>query len=257
MPEDPTRFPYSALRPSTPMRDEDARASARALLEARISAAAPPRARTAPSRRRRSPRGRWIASFAAVAVVAGAGGAVAAILARTAHTGHLPVFTPQGTLSSQFHVGSRGRGYCFTSSLATGAGDAYRCIQGNAIHDPCFAASAHASTVACFLDPWHAVTLLSLERPLPPHSGAQRDDLPWAIETADGRRCVFLTGATAPMGGERINYGCVDGSYLIGAADTRAPLWTIRSARSYRPDPPGHATPITSFPLVAIKLTVP
>ena len=257
MPEDETRFPYSALRSSAPTRDEDARQGARALLEARIAAPARPAARTAPPRRRRSPRGRLIATLAALAVVGGAGGALAAILLRTAHTGHLPVFTPQGTLSPQFHVGSHGRGYCFGSSLATGAADAYRCIQGNAIHDPCFAAGAHAATVACFLDPWQDVTLLRLQRRLPRHAQAERDALPWAIETADGRRCVFLTGATAPMGGERINYGCVGGSYLIGPVDARAPLWTIRSSRTYRPDPPGRPAPISRYPLVAIKLTVP
>ena len=59
------------------------------------------------------------------------------------------------------------------------------------------------------------------------------------------------------MGGERINYGCIHGSYLIGAPNTRDPLWLIRSARSYVPDLPGHPTPIAHFPLVAIKLTVP
>jgi hypothetical protein len=210
-------------------------------------------------RRRRlgAPRGRLIGVLAAGAVIAGAGGALAAILLRTEHTGHLPVFTPSGALSPQFHVGARGRGYCWTSSLATDATDAYRCMQGNAIHDPCFAATPHARSVACFIDPWHAVTLLTLTRALPRHAPAVRGALPWAIETADGRRCVFLTGATAPMGGERINYGCVHGSYLIGAPDRRNPLWTIRSASTYVPDQPGHPTPITHFPLVGIAVTVP
>jgi hypothetical protein len=258
MSEDPTRSPFSALRASVPARNEAARERARVLLDEHIGAARAQLPASAQRRRRvRAPRGRLIAVLAAAVVVAGAGGAVAAILLRTDHTGHLPVFTAQGALSSQFHVGSRGRGYCWTSSLATAATDAYRCIQGNAIHDPCFAAGPQARTVACFIDPWHAVTLLVLTRPLPAHAPAVRDALPWAIETSDGRRCVYLTGATAPMGGERINYGCVGGSYLIGSPDRRAPLWTIRSANGYVPDRPGHPTPIGRFPLVAIKLTVP
>jgi hypothetical protein len=253
MAEDPTRFPFSALRASVPVREDDARERARGLLEAHIAQAPPSSTPT----RRRSPRTRWVASVAAAVVVAGAGGAVAAILLRTEHTGHLPVFTPQGTLSAQFHVGGRGRGYCWTTSLATGAADAYRCMQGNAIHDPCFAATAHSRSVACFIDPWHPVVMLTLNRALPAHPPAARNALPWVIETTDGRRCVFLTGATAPMGGERINYGCIGGSYLIGSPDRRNPLWTIRSARGYRPDVPGHPTAITSFPLAGIKLTVP
>jgi hypothetical protein len=262
MPEDPTRTPFSSLRASVPKRDDAARKRARALLEEHIAAAAPgaPAALTPRPRlglRRRRGRGRWVASFAAAMVVAGTGGALAAILLATEHTGHLAVFTPQGTLSSQFHVGSRGRGYCWTDSLATDAADAYRCMAGNAIHDPCFAASADARSVACFIDPWHAVTLLTLSRPLPAHGPTTRNALPWAIETADGRRCVFLTGATAPMGGERINYGCIGGSYLIGSPDRQSPLWTIRSSATYIPDRPGHPSAIGRFPLVAIRQTVP
>ena len=112
-------------------------------------------------------------------------------------------------------------------------------------------------TVACFIDPWHPVTLLRLDRPLPPHGPLPTGALPWAIETTDGRRCAFLTGAIAPMGGERINYGCVGGSYLLGSPDERTPPWTIRSAAGYRPDVPGHPTPIGRFPIVGIGLTVP
>jgi hypothetical protein len=258
MSEKPSRSPFSALRASVPARDDESRERARRLLDERISVAkgAQPQA-TVQHRRFHAPRGRLIALLAAATVVAGAGGAIAAILTRTEHTGHLPVFTAQGTLSPQFRVGDRGHGYCWTSSLATAATDAYRCFQGNAIHDPCFAPNPTARTVACFIDPWHAVTLLLLTRPLPAHAPAVANALPWAIETTDGRRCVYLTGATAPMGGERINYGCIGGSYLIGAPDRRAPLWTIRSANRYVPDQPGHPTPIGRFPLIAIKLTVP
>jgi hypothetical protein len=254
MSEDPTRIPFSLLRASAPARDEAARERARALLEAHVAGTAPARPRLL---RRWRPPSRWVASLAGVLVVAGAGAAVAAVLLRTDHTGHLPVFTPQGALSSQFHVGSHGSGYCWTASLATGASDAYRCMQGNAIHDPCFVDPVNHAMVACFIDPWHPVTMLRLDRPLPRHGPVLGSPLPWAIVTSDGRHCVFLTGATAPMGGERINYGCVGGSYLIGVPDRSHPLWTIRSARTYRPDAPGHPTPLRDFPLVGIRLTVP
>lgn len=255
MSEDPTRTPFSALRASTPARDEDARAQARELLAEHIGASA---SEPVPRRRRpRMPRTRWVASAAAATVIAGGGAALAAVLLQTEHTGHLAVFTAQGTLSPRFHVAGTASGYCFTASLATDALDAYRCIQGNALHDPCFAASASARSVVCFLDPWHPVTVLQLTRRLPRHGPVPKLALPWAIVTSDGRHCTFLTGATAPMGGERINYGCVHGSYLIGAPDRRNPLWTIRSARAYVPDRPGHPTPITRFPLVGIKVTVP
>lgn len=258
MSEQQPRSPYSSLRSWLPATDDDARERARALLDAHVAAAAQPAA-SRWRRRLRRPRSRggWIAVAGATLVVAGAGAGVAALITRTAHTGHLPVYTAQGTLSPEFHVGSRATGYCFTASLATAAGDAYRCIAGNAINDPCFAPPHPDGTVACFIDPWHPVTLLSLDRPLPRHGPVAKDALPWVIETTDGRRCVFLTGATAPMANLRINYGCTDGSYLIGGVDRRNALWTIHSASGYRPDVPGHPAPLRRYPPVGIRQTIP
>jgi hypothetical protein len=255
MPDGHDRTPFSALRAWLPQRDDAARERALALLEDHI-AGAPAHQPGAGRRRRR--RRQWAAPAVALVLAGGAGGALAAVLLRTAHTGHLPVFTAQGTLSPQFHVASAANGHCFTASLAAaGEADAYRCIAGNAINDPCFAATPHARTVACFLDPWHPVTLLRLTRPLPRHGPILAGALPWAIETESGLRCTYFTGATAPMGGERINYGCTKGWFLIGAPNTRPPLWTIRSSPRYIPDRPGHPTPLRRFPLAQIKLTVP
>lgn len=263
MSEQQPRQPFDALRAWAPARDERARATARAGLDAQIAAARTQNGSAHASRprglalRERLLRRRWLAASLAVLAIGGSGGALAAVLLRTEHTVHLPVFTAAGRLSPQFHVGARGSGHCWTSSLASHAANAYRCIDGNAIHDPCFAASPRAHTVYCFLDPWHAVTALRLRRKLPAREASGGGPpLPWAIVTADGRRCVFLTGATAPMGGRRVDYGCVGGSYLLGAPDRAAPLWTIRSSRSYRPEPPGHARPIIDFPLVAIRQTI-
>jgi hypothetical protein len=261
MSDDPTRAPFSQLRAMEPESDEAARAQARDRLYAHIARTGleprTPGRRSVSLRRLRRLPGRWLTVAALALTVAGAGGAVAAVLLQTAHTDRLPVFTAQGQLSAQFHVGATGRGYCWTASLAADTSDAYRCMQGNAIHDPCFAASTHATTVACFLDPWHSVTVLRLTRRLPSHGRRPSGPvLPWAIVTSTGLHCVFLTGATAPMGGERINYGCTDGSYLLGNPNTSQPLWTIRRARRYVPDEPGHPQKITSFPLIAIKQTI-
>jgi hypothetical protein len=40
-------------------------------------------------------------------------------------------------------------GYCWTSSNATDRTDAWRCMTGNYIYDPCFAASRVAHFVLC------------------------------------------------------------------------------------------------------------
>jgi hypothetical protein len=249
------RTPFSWFRSGVPERDERSRAHAQARLETHIAERSRQRPSSPPFLRRRPPR-RLAGPLAAAFVVVGAGVAVASGFWRTEHTAHLPVFTPAGKLSSAFHVGSRASGSCWTASLASGAADAWRCAAGNAIHDPCFAASPHARSVVCFLDPWHPVTILALTKPLPRHGPTPAQTLPWAIETTDGRRCTYLTGATAPMGAERINYGCTDHSYLIGSPNRSTPLWTIRSSRTYRPDRPGHPTPLVDFPLAQIRRTI-
>jgi hypothetical protein len=254
------RAPYSALRAWEPARDEAARRRARTRLQRHIDAgeAEPVTASPAtrrPRRQRLRPPRRWLGPAIAAVVIAGAGGAVAAVLLRTEHTRRLPVFTPQGRLAPEFHVSARGRGYCWESSLASTEPDAYRCFQGNQIHDPCFAPSAHATAVVCFLDPWHSVTVLRLTRRLPKAGPPVKGPpLPWAIVTTAGRRCVFMTGATALVGGQRVNYGCTDGTYLIGYPDTRQALWTIRSDR--RLSLSQMHTPLTRFPSVGIKQTV-
>jgi hypothetical protein len=52
-------------------------------------------------------------------------------------------------------------------------------------------------------------------------------EIPWALELANGSRCGLLTGATAVLAGQRINYGCDDGGLVIGEVDRSAAMWTV------------------------------
>ncbi len=52
-------------------------------------------------------------------------------------------------------------------------------------------------------------------------------EIPWALELANGSRCGLLTGATAVLAGQRINYGCDDGGLVIGEVDRSAVMWTV------------------------------
>lgn len=267
MGKDRLRDELTGLRAWTPERDEDAHLRARAALQSRIDASssaagmesgsAEAVARRVPGSRERwrvkARLHRWLVGGLTALFVFGGAGTVAALLLHTKSTQQVPVFNSHGQLSSQFQVGSHGRGYCFTSSLATTDRNAYRCFEGNAIQDPCFAATPNSGSVACFVDPWSKVTLLKLTRKLPRNTNTGDDALPWAIVTTNGLRCVFLTGATAPMGGQRINYGCVGGAYLLGEPDQKPSLWTIRLARRYVP---GDRAPLDSFPLVKIEQTI-
>ncbi|MFN8590496.1 MAG: hypothetical protein U0031_03460 [Thermomicrobiales bacterium] len=52
-------------------------------------------------------------------------------------------------------------------------------------------------------------------------------DIPWAIELANGARCGLMTGATTVLAGERMNYVCDDGGFVLGEVDRSLPVWNV------------------------------
>jgi hypothetical protein len=151
----------------------------------------------------------------------------------------IKLITPfhDGNLGIGFAVTARGDGECFARSVAVaGRQDAWRCSIGNAIHDPCFQnIMGDAKVLACPDGPWTAnVTLLTLTRALPADAAANdasktllKDTMPWALELANGQRCTLFTGATAPIAGMRINYGCPGGFIAVGEIDRSRATWRI------------------------------
>jgi hypothetical protein len=142
-----------------------------------------------------------------------------------------------GTLKPNMHVVEHVSGHCWTQSLSTSRGDAYRCMAGNSIYDPCFAQSAHPKAVACAADPFsNRVALLKLLKPLPsaPNQTTQwlqPHNQPFGIELANGDRCVFVTGATDAVNGDRLNYECRDPLWIIGTPSHANGVWTARTVR--------------------------
>src|SRR5580704_3731902 len=151
----------------------------------------------------------------------------------------IKLITPfqSGNLGIGFAVTARGDGECFARSAAVaGRPDAWRCSIGNAIQDPCFQnIMGDAKVLACPDGPWTAnVILLTLTRPLPTDSPGNdatktslKDTMPWALEMANGQRCTLFTGATAPIAGMRINYGCPGGFIAVGNIDRSRADWRI------------------------------
>lgn len=145
------------------------------------------------------------------------------------------IFTPFN--SSGLVVGleatSQVSGSCFASSAASPERpDAWRCSSDNAILDPCFQnLLGDGKTLACAEDPFSAnVTLLTLTADLPDSTVKDVPDftsLLWAVELENGQQCTLLTGATAPVAGMRINYGCSDGAQVVGSPDQTLPLWRV------------------------------
>jgi hypothetical protein len=151
----------------------------------------------------------------------------------------IKLITPfqSGNLGIGFAVTARGDGECFARSAAVpGRPDAWRCSIGNAIHDPCLQnVLGDPKVLACPDTPWSAnVSLLTLARPLPTDSPVDdarkaplKDTMPWALEMTNGRRCTLFSGATAPIAGMRINYGCPGGFIAVGEIDRSRPVWRI------------------------------
>jgi hypothetical protein len=116
--------------------------------------------------------------------------------------------------------------------------DAYRCFltqsepNGGNIADPCFSDPfGSLGYLLCFESP---VDLNAVEVEPTNAIGVGQstpDSPPWALKLTNGQFCVFITGATAALGNERLNYGCPKGD-VYGDPDRSQPQWTV----SYQPN---------------------
>lgn len=126
---------------------------------------------------------------------------------------HTSVVLFEPTIPAEVQEGS-----CFSSSIAAPREGAWRCMVGNAIHDPCFTA-ADGATLVCGADPIEGTEgfQLKLTEPLP--AAEIPADLPpmaWLLRLSDGSICNFATGATGAVGDKRANYLCSDQSVILG-----------------------------------------
>ena len=143
-------------------------------------------------------------------------------------------FTPSG-LKSDVVVSGELTGTCFGGSIAaTYRPDAWRCMAGNQILDPCFENPYPTAplSVLCTESPGKPVTRLLLTTGVPEdmrNATVEGTSLPWALELTTGIRCGTFTGTQPPpVGGQPVLWGCEDGSTLIGGFNADAPLWTIQ-----------------------------
>ena len=102
-------------------------------------------------------------------------------------------------------------GSCWTGSISVPEAGVYRCLVGNTIADPCFvprSGSAVTTQVLCAVDPWTPVTAVTLTDPLPKLTAPARTTHPWALELANGARCVAVTGTVPAVGAVALQYSC-------------------------------------------------
>ena len=132
-------------------------------------------------------------------------------------------------------------GRCWTTSIAIPRPDAWRCMVGNEIFDPCFSL-ADGKSVECGSNPSKGKSgfRLNLTEPLPkPENTAQAAAIVaksgWWLVLADGTSCTPATGTRAMIAGKMTTYYCEskqeDGNtVLLGDLETSSPVWQAEKA---------------------------
>jgi hypothetical protein len=120
---------------------------------------------------------------------------------------------------------------CWETSLAAPRADAWRCIVGNIIYDPCFSTQGQKNYVICDVNPAGDGRGLKvkLAHPLPASTVGQGVQA-WMMRLSDGTVCSFITGATGLVREERINYGCSNGSEIVGMPKMES-VWLVKEIK--------------------------
>jgi hypothetical protein len=129
------------------------------------------------------------------------------------------------------------QGYCWTGSIAVPfRGDAWRCIEENAISDPCFTTS-DPDAVVCGMNPATGEPgfRLTLTKPLPVPQPSQHDTSPeniWLLRLADDTYCTRFTGTRPFLGKSVATFSCTARDpkanvVLLDEPDTRRDLWIV------------------------------
>ncbi len=127
-------------------------------------------------------------------------------------------------------------GRCWEGSLVAPRREAWRCFLGNYIEDPCFTAG-YEDVVCPTGGPWTGEGVeIRLSEPVTSVASANESQQPesinpWALELADGKRCIFASGASSFVDSLRQNYLCLPlGTFsLYGSPKRETTPWTIYS----------------------------
>jgi len=185
-------------------------------------------------------------------------------------------FDPSSAItSSGTRVVGHAVGACLSYSLTDPAPFVFRCFGDRprgVIYPTCFGGDDYATRVLCVVEPWvpDAVAFRVKEYDydvgsirtrtfrtgqwIPGSGGPRPKELPypyivdqrhrdfvnteppWALELANGERCLAVAGATDVIVGFRANYGCTpstsdaadqSGGWVIGGPDRRRDLWVV------------------------------
>lgn len=151
------------------------------------------------------------AMIASAAIVLASG---AVLIAAEPTATQVTLFTPA------MPSGAAQDGSCWTTSIAAPRPGAWRCMIGNAIHDPCFQVPPHRGVLVCDANPatGHAGFVLRLTKPLPNEMPpVSANPAPWMLQLADGSVCKPFTGTMPTVGGEPARWYCYNPSAPSGS----------------------------------------
>ncbi len=120
-------------------------------------------------------------------------------------------------------------GYCWTNFLNSPY--SWSCMLDSQIFEPCLTA-ADGATIVCNIDPLDESKhfALNLTEPLPEPQEARSDApvswMTWLLELNDGVICGLFSGASIGFDEKRVNYGCTDGTDILGDPQPGT-VWTV------------------------------
>lgn len=152
------------------------------------------------------------------------------------------LFDGLGRLNPGTRLLSFATGTCGSGSIADLRGDAWRCIAGNSLMDPCFVdPSGRFPLLLCLPAPWaSSAVLFRLTAPLPQqyaNHGTPGGPFPWSLRLSTGDQCTLITGATTTLGSLRLNYGCTATTSVYGTVLRTHQPWTVLLWRGPGPAP--------------------
>jgi hypothetical protein len=124
------------------------------------------------------------------------------------------------------------KGDCMQQSERTQREDAWRCVSRvGHVYDPCFSKRFDTEArVVCPQSPWSGRSIeIMLDKPLDESDQKLLDmsrNLPWAIQLADGERCISVASNTI-YDGVQVQYRCSQSTVLLGDAHRCSPTWSI------------------------------
>lgn len=122
-------------------------------------------------------------------------------------------------------------GQCWQQSQRIKREDAWRCVAGGAVFDPCFVKQyGDHKEALCVQSPWlTSAILLTLTEPADNHQHVKLDmskNYPWAVQLSHGQKCQAVDEGNF-YDGMPIHYQCEDQTQLVGHLQRCNSHWSM------------------------------